>query len=281
MEVEKRKVTNRIDSVVENRDPLELYELLKEYANFPATLKDVFEYLILLKQECEWLRGPFQKPLESIWTECYLRKYPVEIPAIYEYHHFSQKPPKAGGEEESYGVIDMVLGINYSNSKGFSGSSSVRDFFSNERGTIHRYLYSGKGIFLWEGKDYKKWRMFHFKMRLIAFHFLYWLSEMISLENKRLLVEYGENLIDREGGIKFGGNEEKIAFFLTNLPPLVNGIDAREKLKEILRQVNLLYSENDWDLFVLTYQREVMKRWMSDESQRMNDIFRERCLTTL
>lgn len=282
MEVEKERVTNKIDSVVESGSEEALHQLLRKHANFPDTLKDVLEYLGHLKYHCEWLRKAPQKPLESIWTECYLRKYPMEIPAIYEYHHFSQKP--VGVDQfEKYGIIDLVLGINYSNIKGFTLSAGVKEFFLTEKGTVTKHLYSGSGIFLWNSMDRNEWRMFHFKMRMTAFHFLYWLSGMVTPKNKEVLIEYGDDLFLSQSQRSFATREEKIDFFLAALP-LVDDVreeNARAELEKILDELDLQYSSNDRDLFILTYNREEMKKWMSDDSPKMNNLFRERCLTSL
>jgi len=125
--------------------------------------------------------------------------------------------------------------------------------------------------------------MFHFKMRMTAFHFLYWLSGMVSLEKKEVLIEYGDDLFLSQSRRSFATREEKIDFFLAALP-LVDDVrkeNARAELEKILDKLDLQYSSNDRDLFDLTYNREEMKKWMSDDSPKMNNLFRERCLTSL
>ena len=299
MEIDALKVTKRLDSILcksENQEALQ--EFLEEFTNQPLLLKDLEEYLNIRKLDCDWLRTA---KIGEIWTECYLKKFPMEILAIYEYYWFSQKPV-GKGEYERYGVIDLTLLLNYSNSKGFSLSTendnAVREFFQKEKGTIRNQLYpriasSGKrDEYSLLNPNHTKWttewRMFHIKMRQIAFHFLHWLSERVPVEMKRYLIKYGIYLLGKKWESypllqNVPQDEEKIQFFLSpektdlfsNDPELER--EASEKLQEIITQVNLTHGTNDIDLFVLSFNRSEMRMWMSDGSEKMTDIFRERC----
>lgn len=283
MDVEARKVTKRIDTVLCSKDQEALYELLREFTNLPDTLKDVFEYINQRKVDCFWLRDLGVK-LETIWVECYLRTFPSEVPAIYEYHYFSQFT-KGQDQYEKYGVVDMTLGMNFSNIKGFAprGSSressrwGVREFFLKERGSVRDQLYpslarSGS-VLNPNDSEWKEWRMFHLKMRQITFHFLCWLCEKVPEEEKQLLIQYGISLMSG----KWAQSLKKSEFFLP-FPTFVSKEEAQAKLEEIITKIDS--GSNDRDLFVLTYNQAEMRDWMSDGSLRMSHLFRDRCISS-
>lgn len=289
MEIEKESKTKRVEFLVEGEDEVSLQNFLRELLHKPLLLKDVLEYVDQLKENCQWLRSPTLS-LERIWLDCYLKKFPKDIPAIFEYHYFSQN---AIGKSThmKYGIIDVVLRINYSNSKGFDRvNKGVEGFFlSQQEGTVRDRLYpditedNENALLNPDMSQWKEWRMYHFKMRLITLHFLLFLIERVPSGDQRLLMHYGFYL--ERSFVKFIPNqvESKLDFFLPSHIELFQDSllkdESRVALLRIIEDVNSgELGRDDMVPFTQHLNMDTIKEWMCPLEKPLSSVIRDRCL---
>lgn len=303
----------RLESLIASQDREGLDEFLKRFLRQPRLLKDVIDYLSLAGEN-EWLRmEAIERPFYWLWFESYKRLFPREIIAAYEFHHFSLFP--VGKEaNDKYGVVDMVLQINYSNIKGFSLSNGgVKEFLTDPSlvtMTLEEQLYPRQGE---ERKSpygefallnppletWREWLVFHLRMRQVAFHFLRWLIERLGEDEQEVkyndLLVYGLSLKrkdwrvsslatvrDRLSQHRETLKEDKILFFLPPDFSLTEREVAVENLVAISQWVDLHHKGEDDELLInrlfFSPEAEIELDFLNDYSGDISLAFQNRCL---
>lgn len=132
--------------------------------------------------------------------------------------------------------------------------------------------------------QWKEWRMYHFKMRFIAFHFLLFLVERVPKENFRLLLHYGFYL-EKSSAKSFVPNnlESKLDFFIPYIQLFQEDSllkdESRVELLGIIENINSgELGRDDMILFTEHYNIDVLKEWMSPSGIPLSTTFRDRCL---
>lgn len=306
----------RLELLISSHDRDGLDEFLKRFILQPRLLKDVIDYLSRIENN-EWLKVEMiNRPFYWLWFESYKRRFPREIVAAYEFHHFSLYPV---GKEKSdrYGVIDMVLHINFSNIKGFSvDNRGIKEFLTDPSlvaTSLEEQLYPKQqqqkkknsfGEFAVLNPpihEWREWLVFHLRMRQLAFHFLLWLIETLgrdgdsdgkkhqqlliygySLKNKVWRVSSLATVRDRLSQYRETIMEDKVLFFVPLDFSLIERETAVGKLREISTWVDSQHPGENEELllnklfFSPDAEREL--EFLNDYSPEISLAFQNRCL---
>lgn len=303
----------KVGNLVKEENRRELDLVLVRYLTEPLVMKDLIQYLDYCTEISRWLKNELkERPVHYLWFESYKRIFPREILAAHEFATFSSFPV-GKNQSRRYGLIDLVLHINFSNIKGFSQTNGgIKEFLQKESQSFERRLYLTSGEWKWNnGEIYSfsllnppksevdKWRTFHIKMREITFHFLIWLVEINDEERlSKEMLQYGKRLSEKEWKVsslvtiqdrlmdpenRESMDNDRLHFFLgdqehATLFERVNRDNAVTKLKEIFSRIDTKYRLfPDESIFMERLRYTDNLPHLYDYSEEMSDLYELRC----